>query len=231
MSESGWVFSRLSAQARKVGYETVTLTLRHHYGKVDERELGRTSIRDYVRDVAKVIRTIGPCVLVGHSMGGLIAQAVAAECTEVKKAVFVTSALPLGVPVLSWRLLRLALTLLKPRYLWQALAGRGFQLSAGDLVALVGQGINGQDMQEYIEHYLLESAKVAQEIVFGISVGKIECPTLLVSGSEDRLTPYFGTRIARRHGSDELIYAGLGHLVLLSHKANGGILSWLQNSQ
>src|SRR5262249_33434118 len=78
----------------------------HLRGRADsgpQSGLGRTSIQDFVEDASVILRETGATTVVGHSMGGLIAQKLA-ERGEVKTAVLITPAPPRGITVLSPKL-------------------------------------------------------------------------------------------------------------------------------
>ena len=54
--------------------------LRHHDGGKPPRRWPQTSLTDYAADLEKLIAGLdAPPVLVGHSMGGLLAQMLAAR--------------------------------------------------------------------------------------------------------------------------------------------------------
>ena len=82
----GWAFEGYAAFFAAQGYRVITPTLRHHEGRQFEgarglrapRELGTTSMLDYADDIEALVRDLDmPPVLIGHSMGGLVAQMVA----------------------------------------------------------------------------------------------------------------------------------------------------------
>ncbi len=53
--------------------------------------------------IGDLVRRVGECVLVGHSMGGLICQKVASLLPEqVKLAAFMSTAVPKGIFALVW---------------------------------------------------------------------------------------------------------------------------------
>jgi alpha-beta hydrolase superfamily lysophospholipase len=57
------------------GHDTYALDLRGHGRSANPRSLRRTSLADYVEDVAAAVARIGrPPVIVGHSMGGLVVE-------------------------------------------------------------------------------------------------------------------------------------------------------------
>jgi pimeloyl-ACP methyl ester carboxylesterase len=64
------------------GYTAHTPTLRHHELPINDgaMQIASLSLRDYTDDLVKFVNTLdSPPLLVGHSMGGLLAQLVAAR--------------------------------------------------------------------------------------------------------------------------------------------------------
>ena len=93
------------------GYLALVLNLRGHGNSVSDKPLNKLSIDDYVEDVASVAgRLDKPPIVIGHSMGGLVAQRFAARHETV--AVILMGPSPLaGMQSQSKRLLR--------KYPWQ----------------------------------------------------------------------------------------------------------------
>ncbi|MGA2319091.1 MAG: alpha/beta hydrolase [Thermodesulfobacteriota bacterium] len=75
---TGWYWENFKGFFEGKGYQCVVPTLRYHdmdpKGIPDPR-LGTTSLLDYAADLEKLIRELeGTPILMGHSMGGLLAQ-------------------------------------------------------------------------------------------------------------------------------------------------------------
>src|ERR1700674_4096534 len=119
----GWYFRNYLYAAAQAGWDAWTLDLRGHGLSPAPGGLGRVSLADYVADVRRCLDHLGETVLVGHSMGGLIAQK-AAEGGGVAAAVFLTSAPPRGINAIEWPVLsRMA------RYVPAMLGDRAFTAS------------------------------------------------------------------------------------------------------
>src|SRR6185503_20204353 len=56
------------------GVRAVAVNLRGRAGSCPGTDLGRASMEDFVDDAEAVIKKVGATAVVGHSMGGLIAQ-------------------------------------------------------------------------------------------------------------------------------------------------------------
>lgn len=94
----GWVFEKFRTPFEDAGHSVHAPDLRHHTrAKTTSPELGRTGMKDYTADILALVKSLNaPPVLVGHSLGGLIAQMVASQ-TTVKALVLLAPCAPWGV--------------------------------------------------------------------------------------------------------------------------------------
>ncbi|MEJ0044311.1 MAG: alpha/beta fold hydrolase [Rhizomicrobium sp.] len=76
-----WAFEKFRKPFEAAGYRVHAPPLRfHEHGASANRALGTTSLVDYANDLAKFIEGLeAPPVLLGHSLGGLLAQMLAAK--------------------------------------------------------------------------------------------------------------------------------------------------------
>ena len=75
-----WVDTRAEFEQR--GYTVYTPTLRFHDLPFEEgaKKVGPVSLRDYADDLVALVESLdSPPLLIGHSLGGLVAQLVAAR--------------------------------------------------------------------------------------------------------------------------------------------------------
>lgn len=94
----GWAFDRLRASFEDRGWRVLTPDLRGHAASDPVDAVGGASMVDYAADVAALCGAQPePPVLVGHSMGGLVAQ-MAARRTPLAALVLFAPSAPWGVP-------------------------------------------------------------------------------------------------------------------------------------
>ncbi|PYM82321.1 MAG: hypothetical protein DME09_14685 [Candidatus Rokuibacteriota bacterium] len=74
-----WLFERPLALAAQAGWEAWAINLRGHHGSRPVADLGRVRLADYVQDVTDALQKVRPAIVIGYSMGGLLAQIVAAR--------------------------------------------------------------------------------------------------------------------------------------------------------
>ena len=95
MNGGSWYLENYLKAAAADGWDAWAVNLRGHWGSRPVSDLGRISVLDYVEDVRDCLRALGPAAVLGHSMGGLVAQKIAEE-GALTAAVFLTSAPPRG---------------------------------------------------------------------------------------------------------------------------------------
>ncbi len=76
-----FVWDGFAAKFRAAGYKVHTPCLRHHAEGGPPAGLAQTSLTDYADDLKSLLHDlVAPPVLVGHAMGALLAQMLAARC-------------------------------------------------------------------------------------------------------------------------------------------------------
>jgi Predicted hydrolases or acyltransferases (alpha/beta hydrolase superfamily) len=187
---------------------------------------GRERIEDYVADIVRFMDAVGVSrgVLVGHSMGGAIAQMTALMAPErVAGLVLVGTGARLRVaPALLDGILqdaRGALALIT-EWAWgpeadPAMVARGRQMMARVNPRVVWGDFAACDRFDIRER-----------------VGEITAPTLVITGSEDRMTPpKFGQWLAERiPGARFVLVEGAGHMVMLEKpdQVASAVREWLK---
>lgn len=173
------------------------LNLRGHGTSVGE--LRKASFLDYCDDIRDAILAIGQVYLIGHSMGGLIAQVIAQESAMrpfVRKVVLLASTPPAGIKI------PFRIGFLRPRYLWAMAFSKPFELHPKEKKLF-------RHPNDFYPPFERESGKAVGEILLGNLVGawrviRTSMPTLVVAGTEDEVFPLsIGTQkeIAKFHGA------------------------------
>jgi hypothetical protein len=148
--------------------------------------------------------------VIGHSLGGLIAQRLAEE-HAVRAAVLVCPAPPRGISLLSWELLRR-----QPRYLPAILSGKPLLPRPKDLTAIALNKMSPEERSTIQTQFVADSGRAARDVLLGVPVDaqRVRCPVLVVAGAEDRYVPArIVRRIARRYSAPFREYFGHGHMM------------------
>lgn len=190
------------------GYKVLTPTLRHHDvppGVKPPRELGVTSTLDYADDIEAIVRDLKePPVLVGHSMGGLVAQMVAAR-VPVKALALLAPSAPWGtLPTSAWEIMSAQGLYLAGQFWNKPLRPESWiaETHALDLMPPA-------EREATFARFVCESGLATFEILHWgmdarratfVDARKIECPVLCVAGEYDRVNPARTvSSIARRY--------------------------------
>ncbi|UCD86015.1 MAG: alpha/beta hydrolase [Deltaproteobacteria bacterium] len=210
MGCSEWVWDNYRGFFEKKGYSCITPTLRYHdmdpKGTPDPR-LGTTSLLDYVTDLEKVISTLDTApVVMGHSMGGIIAQMLSGRNT-LKATVLLTPASPRGIMPITFSVLKCFSEILMTWGYWK----KPIRFSFEKLVYGVFNRTPDNEHRKLYDkmvyesgralfemgNWLLDSAKTTE-----VDHEKVTCPVLVVSGKEDRITPAsVAKKVANKYGA------------------------------
>lgn len=190
------------------GYECYTPTLRYHdMAPADDPDprLGTTSLLDYAEDLETFIRRLSTKpILMGHSMGGLLAQILAGRGLA-EKLVLLTSASPAGINALKYSTLKSFREQLMTWGFWRKPHRLSFELAVYSMLHLLPP----DEQKAVYSRFVYESGRAAAEIGFWlfdfkgaarVDANKVTCPVLVVSGAEDRITPAsVGKKIAKKY--------------------------------
>ena len=199
------------------GFPAYALNLRGRGGSEPAASLGRASIADFVDDARLVVGRIaaehGAPAAVGHSMGGLVVQLLAAE-QRLRAAVLIAPAPPRGISVLSPRV---ALKQLK--YLPAILSSRLVKPGEGDLRELVLNRLAPAEQNALIASLVPDSGRAGRDMsITGVAVDarRVTCPVLVVTGDDDHFIPRrISERVARRYGAPVRLFEGHGHMLIV----------------
>ena len=93
----GWTFERFRTAFEAAGYDVIAPDLRGHGARDSAAEVVGVSMADYAADIAAICAALpAPPILLGHSLGGLVAQ-MAARRAPVEALVLLAPSPPWGV--------------------------------------------------------------------------------------------------------------------------------------
>lgn len=192
------------------GYRCVAIDLRGHGHSTHQGDLGKLTIDDYVTDALAVGNALGDYAVVGHSMGGLVAQRVAHEA-DVHGAVLVTPAPPAGVPFIGG----LDLTAKIIGYLPKILGQQAFKPPAELMNTFVFHRLSPEEQRAAYSLLVADSGTAMRDLLFGavkVNEHRVTCPVLAISGHEDRMVAKgVVARVANKYACDYWCYARKSH--------------------
>ncbi|MGV0742437.1 alpha/beta hydrolase [Mycolicibacterium sp. XJ870] len=197
----------------------------------DDAVLARTGIQDcYEVALAAYDALPEPPVVIGHSMGGLLTQKIAAARTP--RAAVLLASIPPGT---LWPQLR-ALPHLFP-LLPKILAGKPFLPSPRTMREVPLSTLPAAEQNELIPRLVRDSGRVFREMSMGAPVTKVDaravtCPVLCVSAGEDRnVAQWISRRIAARYHAEHQVHPEKPHWIIAQSALDEvapPVLAWLQ---
>lgn len=191
-------------------YECHRPSLPHHEPVAGQGDaVASLSISDYVQHILAYIAAqqfVQRPVIVGHSMGGLIAQRVAAELSAAA-LVLLTPASPAGINAVVPKVMRSSFSTLARPGFWR----RAHRPTPERARRYVVNGLHVAHQEKIISNFVHESGRALSEIAFWwadgsattrVDASAIQCPVYVVSAGADWLTPASVVKkVAARHAS------------------------------
>ena len=193
------------------GYAVTSVTLPEHrrreaHTRESLRRLARTGLQDYVAFLVDRVEALRrPPILVGHSLGGLLAQLVAAR-VPCERLILLSSAAPAGINGLGWSVFRTlgrnlfrfplwrSATVLKLANVRYGIANSQSDRTQREIFAACGY-------ESGLATFQLTLAAFSKNSVAHVEPDSLQCPMLIIGGGADRITPIrVQRRIAGRYG-------------------------------
>ena len=179
------------------GFHCITPTLLYHDqppGTPPNDALGTTSLEDYTDDLERQIAALEePPVIIGHSMGGLLAQKLAARGLG-GKTVLLHPAAPAGILALRWSVIRSFASCLTKWGFWKRPHLTRFaEISYSSLHLL-----SPEEQREVYSTLVPESGRAIFETGLwtmdrrrgsAVDASKIRTPMMVTTGTPDRIVP------------------------------------------
>lgn len=215
-----WCMDNLAGYFRGRGWTCHVPALRHHGDDpktAPDPALATASIDDYTADLADFIEALEtPPVILGHAVGGVIAQKLAAMSLA-HTLVLLNPNVPWGVLPSTDDERAVARTLMEAGAFWNKPMPVEFDLIAPHAL----NKLDPDAQRALFERLRPESGRVMFEIFFWmfddrravhVDFADVKCPVLIVSGAEDRtVSPITGRKIAEHYGSRATYYEAPGH--------------------
>jgi pimeloyl-ACP methyl ester carboxylesterase len=220
----------------RVGWPCYAINLRGHYPSDREAALAQMTIEDYVSDVERVMRSLAieNCALIGHSMGGLIAQKTAMHFKSVKALITIASAPPRGVAMEIKNGLPYSGTIMKS--MWGLMNLKPIKASFFMAEKIFLNNIDKAERENIFPMFVAESLMVGYQVAQGVFVDpdKIKCPKLVIGCKLDALAPEsMQQKLADFLQADYFSYEQFAHLPMLEkgwEQSAGDISKWLKNN-
>src|SRR5215469_2146111 len=189
----GWAFASWRAAFEKRGFAVYTPTLRHHESGDEAMHcLAGVGLRDYLTDISGFIDRLGSApILVGHSLGGLLAQMLAARLS-VRALILLAPLPPWGVfPSAPFECVAMQALFLEGAF-WKKVLPPRKSIAASQAFHCVPEPERAMLVERLVPesglalfesmHWLFDSRKTSM-----VDRRAITCPVLCVAGGQDRI--------------------------------------------
>lgn len=197
MASGQWAWDNYRRVLETAGYTCIAVTLPYHNtdpSAAADPKLGTASLLDYAAAVEQQIRALPEKpIIIGHSMGGLIAQMLASRDLA-QAAILITPAPPAGILALTPSVLKTFAPIIGRWNFWK----KSFRFPQHTAqYAILNRLSPAQQAAEYAS-FVPESGRAAFEIGYWIidrkhatrvNAKKVTCPILVIGATEDRITP------------------------------------------
>ena len=201
-----WVFDGFAKKFEAAGYVVHRPALRFHDKAKPPAALGSTSLIDYAADLDEAVGALKAApILVGHSLGGLLAQMLAAR-REIRACVLLAPSAPWGVPPSTLFEIGAAQAMLLQPGFWNQILSPDATIAGWHFL----DRYSPEERDVLFKRFGPESGRATFEMMhWGLDMNrasevdarKVSCPLLVLAGGEDRMHPP-GTvkRIAALYG-------------------------------
>jgi pimeloyl-ACP methyl ester carboxylesterase len=189
-----WVFDQFRAPFEAAGHSVHAPALRFHDSARVRAGLATTSLLDYAQDLERFISRLDePPVLVGHSLGGLLAQMLAARGLA-RALVLLAPSPPWGILPTTLFELASAQTLLLTGDFWN----RPLHADYGIAAAHSLDRLSPAERRRVFARFVPESGLATFEVMHAawdakraaqVNARDVTCPILCLVGEGDRINP------------------------------------------
>jgi pimeloyl-ACP methyl ester carboxylesterase len=238
---ASWSFDRFRKPFEKAGYRVRAIDLPHHEPKANLDALAKSGLREFAQALYNDIRDLEAPILIGHSMGGLLSQMVAAK-RPVSALILLAPAAPWGVGPNTAEETAANLALFALGDFWARPIDPDF--ASARRFAL--QRFEREEARSIFARFVPDSGKAAFETIHwwrdasmaaAAPAYLIQAPILALAGTHDVLTPPATVRrIAGRFSGPQATFLELpdmGHWLVAEpgwERVAGLCLDWLESA-
>ena len=220
----------------EAGWESYAINLRGHHPSDRDEALSQVTMEDYLADVEKILADLNlqDCVLIGHSLGGLLAQKTASALQSIKALVTIASAPPLGVFMEMHNDLPYSESMMNT--MWGLMNMKPVKPTFSIAEQTVLNNIAPDERKKVFSMFVAESLVVGYQVAQGFEVNpeKIKCPRLIIGCSRDIAAPESMQKsLAEFLHADYISYEQFAHLPMLEHgweQSADDIANWLKRN-
>lgn len=209
-----WYWQNYKNAFEQAGCRCVATTLRFHDMNpkaAPDPRLDTTSLLDYAEDLEHEIRQLGvQPILVGHSMGGLLAQILGSRGLA-RALVLLTPASPAGINPIRVSVVRSFVSVLLHWGFWK----RPMRQTFNEAVYSMLQLLPPAEQRQVYERFVYESGRAFSEIAYWpidprkaarVDERNVTCPVLVIGSAQDRITPASVVRRVANKYKDVMTY-------------------------
>jgi non-heme chloroperoxidase len=213
-----WSFDLFRKPFEAAGHTVHAPCLRFHdHGRNPPPALGKTSLLDYARDLEEFIDALGQVpILVGHSMGGLLAQMLATR-GRARALVLLAPSAPWGVlPSTIFEVASAQALLLAGEY-WKSVIAPDYRIAAAHSLDKLDQKTRGAVYDRFVPESGLATFEIMNwtfdmRRASHVRARDVTCPVLCFAGSDDKINPPATVaRIAARYHGRAVFQELEGH--------------------
>lgn len=204
----GWIWGEFPGWFADRGYTAYVPTWRGRYDSKPVSDLGAVSMYDFIEDALAVARSVTPDVVIGESLGGLIAQKTV-ESYKAKALVLMNSAPAFMVPA------NPTVTMKQLKYLGDLLFKKPNLPNEQDYKQMILNNVAEPEASEIYKKLCPESGRALMEASLGkikVDVAKVNCPVYVIAGHKDVLLPIkVHRKTAKLLGAEIVEYPAMSH--------------------
>ncbi|HEY5337308.1 MAG TPA: alpha/beta hydrolase [Rhizomicrobium sp.] len=192
---SDWAFAHWRPLFEARGHKVHLPVLRYHdHGRNPPAKLGTTSLLDYAGDLADLLKKIGePALLIGHSMGGLLAQMLAARC-DVRAIACLAPSAPYGIMPSTHFEIASAQALYFAGDFWNSVLKPEKWIAAANSLDMLSEQERDATFAKFVPESGLATFEIMQwgldtKQASTVDAAKVTCPVLCLAGTRDKVNP------------------------------------------